>query len=404
MSLTITPLLAPNESHVLTKREAMVVCGQYLNMCYLKDDFDVIKREPEEKSIKRAETCIKSGHHSGFEHVKYTFEISGISKMMAMILNSQGVYATSEKSGRYRVLDFDSELEKRLRDKWQDIFYSILNEKYYEMFYKFYAKPGVEEDKIQKRIKEAITKKAQENSRLITSPFAKTKMIYTINFRQLSYLRFEMKEFIEEYPETTFFRTIKNEMEEFLRGTDEYGAEEEGLNPGSKGVKLPFFETVPERQEEFGENYSMNYKVSFATFAQFLRHRTCRYTAHIPEKKEYFIPEFIKDDEALVDEWINDCNMITKEEGFPQATLLEINERGRYEDFILKSYERLCGATQYEATMVTKEQLVKYLENVTSENAKEALSKINVGARCMFGYKCTAPCVFGAKYALNREF
>ncbi len=404
MSLTITPLLAPNEKHAMTKKEAMIVCGQYLGMCYLKDNFDKIKNEPEEKSIGRAKMCIVSGHHSGFEHVKYTFEILDISKTLAMILNNQGVYATSEKSGRYTVLDFEDPTENALREKWQQIFEQIITEKYYEMFHKFYAKPDVAVDKSKRAIEVAIRKKAQENSRLITSPFAKTKMIYTINFRQLSYLRFEMKSFINEAPDTPFYALIKNEMREFLKCTEEFGAEEEGLNPGSKGVKLPFFENVEERKEEFGENYSINYYASYATFAQLQRHRTCHYSIKIPEEKQYFVPEFIKDNEELVKEWIEDCKNVTNESSFPQATLIFVNERGRYEDFILKGFERLCGAAQYEVTMIMKTQLEKYIENVTSENARNALIKINKGARCAFGFKCTSPCLFGAKYALNREF
>ena len=404
MGLTVTPLLAPNESHILNKEEALRVCGQYFNMCYLEDDFEKIKNELPEKSIKRATTCIKSGHHSGFEHVKYTFEINGISKTMAMILNNQSVYATSEKSGRYTVLSFENEEEKFLREKWQKIFTDIITEKYYDMFHKFYAKPNVEEEKVKKRIESAITKKAQENSRLITGAFAKAKMIYTVNFRQLSYLRYEMKNFILEAPDTPFYNEIKREMQEFIKCTDEYGMEEEGLNPGGKNIKLPFFETVEERKEEFGENYSINYDASYATFAQLLRHRTCHYSVKIPENKNYFIPDFIKDDEVLTKEWLEDCKKSTNEGNFPQATLVHINERGRYEDFRLKGFERLCGATQYEAAMVMKEQLNKYLENTTSKNAYETLSKINSGARCTFGYKCTAPCVFGAKYAFDRKF
>ena len=404
MSLKVTPLLSLNESYVMTKEEALISCGKYLAMCYLKDDFDKIKNEPNEKSIGRAMMCIGSGHHSGFEHVKYTFEILDISKTLAMILNNQGSYATSEKSGRYTVLSFENERENALREKWQKVFYDIIAEKYYDLFEKFYARKSDEPEKVKKLIDTAITKKAQENSRLITGPFAKTKMIYTINFRQLSYLRFEIKEFIKEWPDTPFYTLIKNEMKEFLEQTDAYGMEDEGLNPGNKGVKLPFFESVETRPEEFGENYSINYYASYATFAQLQRHRTCHYTIQIPEEKRYFIPAFIEDNEELVNEWIADCESVTTEESFPQAMLLLVNERGRYEDFELKCYERLCGAAQYEVSMIMKEQLAKYLENVTSKNAYEALSKINTGARCTFGFKCTSPCVFGAKYAFDRKF
>ena len=172
MSLKITPLLSLNESRVMTKEEALISCGKYLAMCYLKDDFDKIKNEPNEKSIGRAMMCIGSGHHSGFEHVKYTFEILDISKTLAMILNNQGSYATSEKSGRYTVLSFENEKENALREKWQKVFYDIIAEKYYELFENFYSKKSAEPEKVKKLIDTAITKKAQENSRLITGPFA----------------------------------------------------------------------------------------------------------------------------------------------------------------------------------------------------------------------------------------
>ncbi len=404
MSLVVKPLLSGNESHVLTKDEVLIFCGKAFGMCYLQDEFDTIEQESEEKSVKRAKACIKSGHHSGFEHVKYTFCITGISKMLAMILNNQGKYATSEKSGRYTVLDIADEEETRLREKWQDIFYNILNDKYHDMFYKFYTKPDLEEEKIESKVKTAIVKKAQENSRLVTTVFTKTKMVYTIDARQLSYLRYEMKQFIESEVDTFFYSKIKEEMKEFIKATDLYGLDEEGLTPASKGVKLPFFHTP--LTEEFGVNYSINSEVSVATFAQNQRHRTVRCTLHMPSDDEikYFIPEFIKHDQKLVDEWISDLKSKTGNGDYPQALMVTMNERGRYDDFIQKAYERLCGAAQYEVMMVTKEQHEKYLSNTTSKEAKEALSKLGCGARCTFGYKCTAPCHFGPKNALNREF
>jgi len=405
MSMTVVPFLMPNEKHIITQTEVLVACGRALGMCYSQDKFESIQNEPEETSIKRAKGCIKRGHHSGFEHVKYTFVIEDISKILAMILNNQKSYATSEKSGRYRTLELDDENEKKLREKWQAIFYTILSEKYYDTFYHYYAKPNVSVEKIADNIEEAIVKKAQENSRLITGTFAKSKMVYTVNVRQLSYLRYELKKFIEEQvTDTPFFTRLKQEMQDFIDATAAYALDDIGLNPGAKGIKLPFFEMEEERNEEFGENYSMNYYASCATFAQLERHRTCHYSIKIPKEKKYFIPAFIEDDESLVKEWISDLKSVTTEEDFPQATMFLINERGRYENFIEKAQERLCGEAQYEIAMLTKEQLNRYLENVTSENAYKHLSKINTGARCTFGYKCARACMFGAKCALERKF
>ena len=64
----------------------------------------------------------------------------------------------------------------------------------------------------------------------------------------------------------------------------------------------------------------------------------------------------------------------------------------------------MCGSAQYEIMKVTVEQYEKYMENVTSKEAREALSKLSPCVRCMFGFKCTAPCQFGPKNALTREF
>lgn len=406
MSLEVTPFLSENEDHISSKDEILAFCGKAFGMCYLQDEFDAIKNESKEKSIKRAKACIKSGHHSGFEHIKYTFCITGISKMLAMILNNQGKYATSEKSGRYTVLDIEDNEETLLREKWQSIFYDILLKKNHDNFYKFYEKPDLSKEKIEDKVTLAITKKAQENSRLITTVFTKTKMIYSIDVRQLSYLRYEMKDFISNELDNSFYARIKKEMQEFIDVTNDFALDNEGLTPEAKGVKLPFFHEP--REEEFGLNYSINEKVSIATFAQNQRHRTTRCTLMMPNvgEEEYFIPEFIKDTPELVKEWIDDLKTRTNPSSgeYPQALLVNMNERGRYEDFIQKAYERLCGAAQYEIMRVTRKQLDRYIENTTSKEARTALIKLQSGARCTFGYKCTSPCQFGPKGTFTREF
>ena len=68
------------------------------------------------------------------------------------------------------------ETEIALRKKWQDRFYDILHAKYYDDFYKFYTRPTRTSEKTKELAETAIKKKAQENSRLITSVFAPTKM------------------------------------------------------------------------------------------------------------------------------------------------------------------------------------------------------------------------------------
>lgn len=405
--IQVFPFVAPNETHPITKTEALSYCGKALNMCYLKDDFSEIEKEPLENSLKRANTCIASGHHSGFEHAKITLRIEGISKMMAMILNSQRKYATSEKSGRYTVLKIENERQEALRQKWQAIFEERIREQGEALLREYYVRQGLPEEKVQKKVAMDIRKKAQENSRNVTGILtAKTKMIFSMDMRQFSYLRYELKQFIQDNRyDTPFFRRLKEEMKEFLTCTEPYGLEEEGLTPAAKGITLPFFSPYKTREEEFGECYSMNEYVSASSFAQMMRHRTITYCVlDMLVGEKFYVPACIEAEESLVQEWIEDLKSVTTEDDFPQATMFLINERGTFENFIEKMEERLCGAAQLEIAMLSKHQLEKYWKNTTNPNAKEALSHINTGARCTFGYPCKAPCVFGPKYAFHRTF
>ena len=57
----------------------------------------------------------------------------------------------------------------------------------------------------------------------------------------------------------------------------------------------------------------------------------------ILENKEYYIPPIIMDDKKLVSEWIEDISSVG--DVTPQGELVLINEKGKYEDFILKCKE-----------------------------------------------------------------
>ena len=54
-------------------------------------------------------------------------------KIIAMIINNEKQYATSEKSGRYTRMDI-SPSEKLIYEKWVDIFRSRIEKKYKEKF------------------------------------------------------------------------------------------------------------------------------------------------------------------------------------------------------------------------------------------------------------------------------
>ena len=86
--------------------------------------------------------------------------------------------------------------------------------------------------------------------------------------------------------------------------------------------------------------------------------------------------------------------------------LIQINERGTAENFILKCQERVCGCAQLEIMEQTWKTLNKYVEATknSNEDIYNYLLPYTKGARCTYpGFRCTAPCIWGAKNALTRK-
>ena len=173
------------------------------------------------------------------------------------------------------------------------------------------------------------------------------------------------------------------------------------LNSEAKGRSFSFF-AKRKRAEEFGENYCINYKGTFAELAQAQRHRTLSYEVFIPDEHRYFVPPIISGTE-LEREWIEDISSLDDE--FPQGLLLDINERGTVENFVMKCQERLCGAAQLEIALQTKETLDRYMQSTKDlkSDIYEYLLPYSKGARCTFpGFRCTLPCMWGAKNGIDR--
>lgn len=119
------------------------------------------------------------------------------------------------------------------------------------------------------------------------------------------------------------------------------------------------------------------------------------------KKPQYYVPLIIRNTE-LEEKWLKDISSLEKY--FPQGMLVQINERGTIENFVLKCKERLCGAAQLEIMEQTRDTMKKYLE--ATKNKPELYNYLlpySKGARCTFpGWKCDSPCIFGGKNAMNR--
>jgi len=378
--MNIRVLASTKIGYTLPKEEAVDFSGKSAGICYLPDTIDTLFSEPQEKTLRRANGNIVSGHHSVFGHPTYNLVLEGIPKILAMILNNEKMYNTSEKSARYTHME-PSEEEKELYEKWIEIYKEQIKEKY----------PDFDDKR--------VLKLAQENARYLISVFTPaTIMEYTVNLGQLNYIINWSKDFINNDLKDNFSLKLKEVLKEFIKALPDL--EVEGLDSHLKDRSFSLF-AKRERKEEFGENYSTNYMASFAELAQAQRHRTLDYEMIIPDKKEYFVPPIIRGTD-LEEKWLSDISSL--EEFYPQGMLLKINERGTIENFVLKCMERLCGAAQLEIMLQTKDTMNKYLEAVKdNKDLYDYLLPYTKGARCTFpGWKCNSPCIFGPKDAMNR--
>jgi len=374
--MEITVKASTKPGYVLPVDDALYFGGISAGICYMPDDYETITNESVEKTIKRANQTLQSGHHSVFDHCSYSLLLVGIPKILAMVLNNERVYATSEKSARYTRME-PSPQEKVLYEKWSLILERRIIDQY----------PNLEGVKAKKL--------AQENARYMISVFTPTTMQYTVTLRQLNYIINWMKGFIAEWHENDLFDKLKPYLEEFIAQTRFLYVD--GLNDSAKHRALSLFDDRPSRKEHFGETYCTTYLGSFAQLAQAHRHRTIDYKMRLLDEPSYYIPLIIEDDPSLVCEWLKDISSVA--DFYPQGMMVSIRERGTYENFILKTQERLCSSAQLEISRQTYTTLLWYLHEteIADPDVFSILDGYRAGARCGSRFRCTNPCNWGVR-------
>ena len=91
--------------------------GHSANICYTEKDWDEIVEESYDKTINRINGNKSNNHHSVFGHDEISLYFTGIPKLLAMLLNNEHEYNTSEKSARYtKMAPIKEELE--IYEKW----------------------------------------------------------------------------------------------------------------------------------------------------------------------------------------------------------------------------------------------------------------------------------------------
>ena len=395
IKIEILPNLFLNDNGTFNKEKALNLCGKIAGVCYDKEGFNHLKDEDVMKTNRRIDMTLNNGHHSVYDHIFISFNIHNIPKILAMVLNNEKEYTTSEKSARYtkivRNQDSDiSKLEEDLYNKWCNIFERIIEIQYGYVF---------NDSKIRKL--------AQENARYLVTVFMPTEMIYTTSLRQINYIASWMLNFIKYNDKTEFEISLANYMKNFVNELERLNILENRLMTNDKYRKLSLFgENLSTSKDYFGNVYNTTYMASFAYLAQAHRHRTIDYQMELMKNKEYFVPPIIENNKIIKDEWLNDIRKVSSLNVIPQGELILINECGKYEDFILKCKERLCTCAQLEIMLKTKEILKKYKDELENSNnpLKDDIVKYSRGARCTFpDFDCKSDCKFNEGKILIRK-
>jgi thymidylate synthase ThyX len=346
--------------------------------CYSEKDWDEIVKEPYNEGL--INRTIDSGHHSVYDHVTFNFWMSGIPKALAMFLNNEQDYVTSEKSARFTEMKPTQE-QKEKYDKWMRILLPMIDEVYPPM------------DDTEQR-KKNLKKLGQENARYMTSVFTPTKMVHTMSFGQLNHVAGYFEEFLQGNLDNEFDRRFSPYIEEFLDKIKTWRVPDL-INQTDRHLSF-YGEPV---EEHFGDAYSTNYQMSLAALAQAHRHRTIEYHVtsqiNVAEKERFFVPQLLREDNKLRGEWLNDLRSVAKSD-FPQAQLVDIAELGTLRNFRSKLILRLCGHAQNEIMEKTYEIAKMYNDSFMNFQAEWLYPK------CMQKMKCNEQCIWTGKNAMTR--
>lgn len=381
------------QSNTRLQNHVRQYCGTISGECYSSEGMPALASQPKEKALMRADNCAKGGHLSVFGHFVATLELVGISKAMCMLLNNNHVNNTSERSMRYtNMKNACTPKDLELYDKWKDIFYNKITNTYGKKYPEIFTSS-------------LITKKANENARYIISSYYKTRMVYTNDVREFTNISNTIENVL----------SLGDNMPAFLKGMKDELIE---FNTLLKGTGLVFDIFNDQREKSFsllsknnriikpyyGDCIADSYKMSLSCTAQLQRHRFLNISIAFDEKPKFFVPEILRDDPKLVEDWLKDCE--SEKDRFPQATLINVNEIAPANLIIKKDYERLCSSVQQELCNVCYEQAKRIADNIDEDlvDLKQQFSKLT-GSRCLWqkGFKCPTPCGFAEGIKCTRK-
>ena len=389
---------------------------------------DIRDSESDAILINRAINTILSDHTTPSEHQIVSLELTGIPKILCMILNNEHQYTADERSLRYTEVEpnnYITELEVELYNKWIKIYENLITKQMWIFYIKY--------NKNEKMVKKAIHKIAQENARYMVSVFMPTTITYTVPWIQLNKIIIYMqniinkplneleellipylKEFINMCIEKNLVITKKSlyevantndEVKEKLYKThpeiQEYQNNNDFIYRNNKSVDSSLFAyrnkfTGINDINEYGHNISYNNLESFACLAQEQRHRTIDCEMILPDTFNCYVPLILEGNNDLKNEWIKDMYKVSKL--YPQGQLIKVNRLMSVKNMLkFVSQERACDMAQLEIERVYTHDIIpdvyKGLLDNNYENLANIVKPYVKKLRCAYpGYTCPSPC------------
>ena len=83
-----------NEDNTYDKEDSILLSGKVAGVCYDKEGFNHLKDEDASKTNRRVDMTLNNGHHSVYDHNSISLNITGIPKILAMVINNEKQYTT----------------------------------------------------------------------------------------------------------------------------------------------------------------------------------------------------------------------------------------------------------------------------------------------------------------------
>ncbi len=406
-------------------KQAFRYAGIKAAWCFKDGDAtpEIIRNMPEEDLVGRGVRTFLSDHGTPSEHQGVSVEITGIPKLLCMILNNEKQESADERSLRYTTVkpsEYISEIEVDLYNKWYQKFYEVLWDNYSDFFLKTVVDAKTEAER-EKKAKKAAGRIAQENARNFVSVMTPTSISYTAPLYQWQriYRMLEMmvknpktcleqmavpyaKDLMKQLVDLRIVFSVKDAAQLYPKVLEDVKDGREILYKHNKQIGLSLFAvnnpfTGLDKPNDFGAEINYNFVCSIASFAQRHRHRTSDFEERELSEYSFVTPQFIKGTPLEI-EYAKDMMLVKGL--FPQGQNIEGNLVSSVKKVIQYiGKERACDRAQWETEdFFVNDLLPKIVDGLEErpeyQQEKDYIKRYYLGkCRCQYpDYNCPTPC------------